>query len=1180
MNVIPVGPFDLHRVLGKGGMAVVWRGVHRTSKMPVAVKIMTGKLANLPHYQEGFFEEIRSVARFNHPSVLSVLDAGPLSEESASVLELPAGSPYLVMELIVPGPLSRYRPPSKWVVVQTLLKQILDGLAHAHARGVIHRDIKGDNILIAGSYEDEGWQAKLADFGLARTLDGPGHLAENKERISGTPSYMSPEQILGEWRNHGPWTDLYAMGCLAWALVCGQPPFGRGKPTDILRAHLYHDPPQFEPGFDVPRELEEWLRRLLAKNAHQRFQRAADASWALGAMGAPIAYSRITSSTGFPVFSSTTSPSSEHALDPGQETTQFGDTTIIDRHVKIEDTTRFDGEVGLDSISVAGAPSIAPFERDEGREVRAAALAPMPSSWRGALESSAPALVGAGLGLYGLRVLPLVDRVRERDLIWESLRRARKNRNVQIVIIKGPSGTGKSRLAQWVCERAEETGAATHIRVVHSARRGPSDGLAAALAKRFACLGLSRQDITRRIVSDLAGRGISDETAYYDAVTLAQMVADDGDALALSASERYLAMVSLIERLARERPVILWLDDVQWSSEALATAHALARRATTGPVLVLMTVREEACDEEVENALDELAQDQSVEAMALEPLRKDDHEELVRSLLGLDEALVAQVARRTMGNPLFAVQLVADWVERGILEAGQGGFHLAKGQRAPIPDDVHEVCSQRLSWALGRVNTGLADGRRALEVAAALGQHIDIKEWTEVCQDLSIAIPYDLIGVLANGGLIFQDRGAWSFIHGMYAESIEREARDAGRGPRIHAACARVIQALYGSERRGVAARRARHLLEAREIEAALAPLIEAARQALLGGLPKEALRWLGMHTSTLDSLGRPQDHADRIENMIIEARSIGELGGAKVSELADRAVALATHHGKDALLANALRLRAQTAVIHGEKLEFARDCLERAREAVLRTQDERLLAEISGYAGYVLSSLGLHEEARRETNAALAIFEAREDLDQVGKILTVAAQNAIHTGHLETARTHLKRASDIAAKTGNRHRQAFASVLLGDLERERGELNKAGRYYVRSEALLRSANHPNRHVARLKMVWLDFAMGRYQASQPVLEELLETLPAVGRGYALPYVRLGLCVCAADAKNWPMWDEHFDNAITELEASGELHRDLAHPAQIAGDLAAGAGQPDRASRAFEFARRQRDGLSR
>jgi serine/threonine protein kinase len=159
-----------------------------------------------------------------------------------------------------------------WGPLRAMLLAVLDGLAHAHARGVIHRDIKPANILL---FPGEGIQAKLGDFGIA-WAEGRGPVG-----AMGTPSTMAPEQIEGDWRSFGPWTDLYALGCMAWRLATGRRAYGGQDSSEVLRNKLVGVRAPFLGGEGLPAGLGAWLASLTARDPGRRPQHAADAAHGL-----------------------------------------------------------------------------------------------------------------------------------------------------------------------------------------------------------------------------------------------------------------------------------------------------------------------------------------------------------------------------------------------------------------------------------------------------------------------------------------------------------------------------------------------------------------------------------------------------------------------------------------------------------------------------------------------------------------------------------------------------------------------------------------------------------------------------------------------------------------------------------------------------------------------------------
>jgi eukaryotic-like serine/threonine-protein kinase len=200
-------------------MGQVWRAVHRPTGHPAAVKLLLD-----PHQSDNvrsFEAEIAAFAALEHPHIVRILDQG----RSEEVLHgIPAGAPWLAMELLGGGTAQTIgRDGLQWTALRTVLVQVLDGLAHAHARGLVHRDVKPANILL-----DDGpyprW--KLGDFGLAQSR-GRSVLQ------AATVAYASPEQLAR--RDQGPASDLFSLGAVAWRLSTAQA--SRGGCEPFFRSH-------------------------------------------------------------------------------------------------------------------------------------------------------------------------------------------------------------------------------------------------------------------------------------------------------------------------------------------------------------------------------------------------------------------------------------------------------------------------------------------------------------------------------------------------------------------------------------------------------------------------------------------------------------------------------------------------------------------------------------------------------------------------------------------------------------------------------------------------------------------------------------------------------------------------------------------------------------------------------
>jgi len=236
-------------VVGAGGMGVVYRAHDDELDREVAVKVITPELAAEPSFRERFREEMRLAASLEHPHVCPVYHAGDLGGELFVVMRFVKGEDLgarIGREALAPA------------VAAALVTQLASALDHAHARGLSHRDVKPENVLL-----DEAGNAYLTDFGLA-VDSGP---VDDEGVVAGTLAYFAPERCTGGAA--GPGSDQYALACLAYALLTGVPPFVREHDAALLYAHLREHPPSLaERGLS---RLDSVLRRALEKDPDGRY---------------------------------------------------------------------------------------------------------------------------------------------------------------------------------------------------------------------------------------------------------------------------------------------------------------------------------------------------------------------------------------------------------------------------------------------------------------------------------------------------------------------------------------------------------------------------------------------------------------------------------------------------------------------------------------------------------------------------------------------------------------------------------------------------------------------------------------------------------------------------------------------------------------------------------------------
>jgi serine/threonine-protein kinase len=259
--------YELHEIVGSGGMAAVWRAHDRVLDRPVAVKVLHARLADDPAFLERFKAEAMASARLTHPNIVSVFDTGADGPVAYIVMELCEGET-LRDRLTRTGPLA----PSEAAGVMV---QVLNGLGFAHEHQLIHRDVKPANVLVT----PDG-RVKVTDFGIAKAAYGGTADPTTTGKVLGSVPYLAPEQVEGEPLDAR--ADVYAAGVVLYELLTGRPPFQ--AETDIAAAmlRLTSDPiPPRAVRSGIPKALDAIDMRALARDRDRRYATAADMAGAL-----------------------------------------------------------------------------------------------------------------------------------------------------------------------------------------------------------------------------------------------------------------------------------------------------------------------------------------------------------------------------------------------------------------------------------------------------------------------------------------------------------------------------------------------------------------------------------------------------------------------------------------------------------------------------------------------------------------------------------------------------------------------------------------------------------------------------------------------------------------------------------------------------------------------------------
>ena len=1150
-RLISLDAFDLIEEIGAGASGRVWSATHRDSGESgpqLAVKILSGPLAQNKQWLAAFRREVQAVASLDHPNIVRVYDHGrvPSRNPFRPSDGIEPNSPYLAMEFLGGGTLTPRAGRLRWADLQAVLLTMLDALAHAHARGVLHRDIKPSNLMVGPS------GVTVTDFGIGFTLSevNPG-----SDRMLGTPAYMAPEQFQCRWRDYGPWTDLYSVGCTGYALASARPPFGAGlRLEESMEGHLFNSPPELKPTIEVPQGFENWLRRLMRKSPANRFQCAADAAWALSSLKLP--------------------KESPEAFRPASVELSAAGFSTLD----------LPSEVPTDLLSsyTFGTAEVAAYVEDP--EPRPNFAPPCPDHWRRSQDSSeSQQLDGVGLGLYGLRSIPLVDREEERTELWSALREVHRLGTIQVRVLRGGGGSGKSRLASWLCERASEGGAARTLRATHSPNPGPGEGLAAMFLRRFGCGGLGRAEAVQRLTSHWTSQfklspeetqGLADY--IYSGKEEERTLGFEGVRFQ-SPAERNTVLERLIRSEAQDRPLVLWLDDAHYGLDSLFFVLHLLAGQDNLPLrcLIVITVRDDLLTERPveEELLRQILELEPTSSLSVGPLAEADRTALVRELLGLKGDLARRVEERSGGNPLFAIQLVGDWVQRGILLPTASGFQVLPDTSLQIPDTIHDIWTERIDRLLeGRPDSDVA----ALEVAATLGQQVDWGEWHLACTELGTTASSDLVDALiglrlADLPLRENDQG-WAFVHGLLRESLQRRAEEGGRAQAQHKACATILRDRSGLD---AAARCAQHLLEAGDLNEGIAALSRCAESFIESGELRRAGEALTDRDRAMDRLELPPEAEERVDTLL--ARSFlarAEKGLPLSIEFAKQAEALARTLGCPSRIARSIRARG-TALGEMGQLEQSERAQSEAAQLAEEAGDLHCLAAAKRGRGNVLTVLGDASGARVEMEEALSLYRALGDDYGITVCLIGLSRNAVFEEDYLKVQDLAQRAAATA------HRLGFRSLLVdsvnqqGEAARGLGNLETAEEHYREALRLAHKlASYAWVGIFEVNLGLLLAGQDRWVEALSFYRTGASSLRQRGGDVQAALADLFALTCLAALGRWGEWQQLFGPATDAVFALQALDPDLARSASQAADIALEANRPDVARRSLEFAAAQ------
>jgi tetratricopeptide (TPR) repeat protein len=590
-----------------------------------------------------------------------------------------------------------------------------------------------------------------------------------------------------------------------------------------------------------------------------------------------------------------------------------------------------------------------------------------------------------------------------------------------------------------------------------------------------------------------------------------------------------LELEQTLRTMATRRPLLLWVDDAQWALPVVKTMAKILRDAPSLPILMLLTVQEEALATRPEE--ESFLASTGWPTLSIGPLDQGDHRVLLRSLLDVSTEVLNQLAHRTSGNPMFALHLVSDWIDRGWLRPGPAGFVLVDDAAPVFPDDLHDAWMARLG--------SLGCELEVLEAAAVLGQSVLLDEWAVVA---GVEVD-DARDALVDARLAEATEGGIRFTHAMLRESLQRAAADGGRLVRHHGRCADLLQARSDADSQPVTARIGAHLFHAGRWAEALHPLAVGCgwfrSQGDIGG----GRAMLGCYASAVAELDLPAD--DPVHGFLAyEELNIlfREHRYEALLDAATRLIAVAKTNGWTDILSNLLRLRSVAWTETGAEHARARELVDLQDAATVGTgsQRGRALQDLA----FIQVRQGLVDEATisietaMETLGALVAqaptFNARQQrADAVG----IASVIALWRGDIAQAVTHARDSLDQTRALGMEYALSRPLNHLGSALAQDRQFEAARRCFEEAEVVARRWRDHYADIAPLNLASIDVSFRRSADARARAEAVLKTTPH--QGLRIGCHLLLLCCAALDA-DWDAARRHLDPCIDSWRMGSDM----------------------------------------
>jgi tetratricopeptide (TPR) repeat protein/predicted Ser/Thr protein kinase len=1010
-NPEKIAHYKIQELIGRGGMGSVFRALDTRLHRTVALKILTASDLPEEEIKERFLREAKAGARLNHPGIVTIYEVG---EDQ--------GQQYIAMECVEGQTLRQLLRERRPTLQEAIEIAVASGeaLSVAHELGVIHRDIKTDNIMVTGNGE-----VKVMDFGLAKMADAS--ILTKEGEIMGTVAYMSPQQATGEPIDHR--SDIFSLGVVLYELLTGQRPFTGDQEIAVVFSLLNEEPMGIrELAPEVPRELEQIVFKALHKEPQDRYQ-------------------------------------------------QIGQ--MVEDLEKVRQALTAGAEVSLAELELVAGEEVPPEEREFQAQ-----------------------LVGREEKLTSLKEL----------LHQTTLGEGRT------VLISGEAGIGKTRLV-WELSKYART---KKIRTltgacVHRMRSYPYHPFVEAIQEYFQLKGVEGVQKLESFVENRA----PELKAQVSVLKVFLNLEGQETAHVVNKEELLQTINKLLDRAAVERPLILFVDDLQWADEdTLSLFHYTARWIRRAKVMLVGTYRPEDLSlpgDETTKLLPRVRQEMNREGLLMElPLERlsdKDLNPLVDSLFPgaeFGQEFYQTLFGETEGNPLFILETLKLMKAEGIILQDDGHYRLQESpQNIAIPSKVHDVIKRRLQ----RLDDEEHD---MLELASVEGEVFNSATVAECLGLNKIQVLKRLQRLEREHHVIHTTEKRYRFDHAKIRDLLYQDILPELR-QEYHLLVGSHLRANFSQDEQ-VVPQIAHHLIEGGDQQGALPFLIKAGERAKRVFANAEAI---GHFVKALEIAQEVpwDDAAERTRTLAKTREHLGDIysltGKHQEAVEAYTGALDLTNLPSDTCSC----LMRKTSGVREKQGEFdkALESLQKAQECVepMAGQEpgRRELGRISIDRGAVHYKMGEVEKAEEEIKKGLSLLEGTEALGNLAAGYHYLGIVHRSRGDYDEAIQMHMRSLELREKIGDRWGIALSYNNLGIAYKNQGKKDLATQMYQRCLEIFEQIGY-RLGVAGLynNLGSLAQDRGEYDQAREMFQRSLEIREEIGNrhGVAMSLTNLGL----------------------------------------------------------------------